>query len=66
MADAADEAEAIQAVQIAASIAYHRKQLAQPSTGLCAVCGDPIAPARLAALASARACIKCASKRTTP
>ena len=60
MADAADEAEAIQAVQMAASIAYHRKQLAQPSTGLCVACGEAIAPARLAALPSARTCITCA------
>lgn len=61
MADAADEAEAIQAVQMAASIAYHRRQAnAPPSTGLCAVCGEAIAPARLAVLPSARTCITCA------
>ena len=61
MADAADAAEAIQAVQMEARIAYVRRQASAPlSTGVCVTCGEPIAPARLRVLPSARTCIACA------
>ncbi|CAB4127063.1 DksA-like zinc finger domain containing protein [uncultured Caudovirales phage] len=63
MADAADEAEAIESVQMAARLAYVRRQAAAPpSDGRCVTCGEPIAPARLQALPSARQCIGCASR----
>jgi phage/conjugal plasmid C-4 type zinc finger TraR family protein len=61
MADAADAAAEIADIHLAAALRQHRRQAnAPPSTGLCAVCGEAIAPARLAALPSARTCITCA------
>jgi RNA polymerase-binding transcription factor DksA len=63
MADAADKAQVITDRHLAAALRQVEAWAnAPPSTGLCAVCGDPIAPARLAALPSARACITCASR----
>ena len=61
MADDVDAAQTITEIHLAAALRQHRAQAsAPPGTGLCVVCGDPIAPARLAALPSARTCITCA------
>lgn len=61
MADAADEASDITEIHLAATLRQRRQAAAEPSNGICRACGEPIAPARLAALPSARLCITCAS-----
>lgn len=61
MADDADHAADIAEIHLAAALRQRRQDMAQPSNGICRACGEPIAPARLAALPSARLCITCAS-----
>ena len=65
MADDIDAAQAITEIHLAAALRQHQARAsAPPGIGVCVTCGDPIAPARLRALPSARQCIECASKRT--
>ena len=61
MADAADHAQELAEVHMAAALRLRRQQAAERGDGMCRTCGEPIAPARLAALPSARLCIACAS-----
>lgn len=63
MTDEADAAQDRAEWEIAAALRHHRAAQAAPqSDGVCVTCGEPIAPARLRALPTARQCITCASR----
>ena len=57
--DLMQEAEADMHERAIAAARPRARTLSGGSPGICAECGRPIAPARLKALPSARACIDC-------